>query len=259
VQLPDVFVGQAGAEEAEEGEEEKEKKTRRRFRSRLMTVHEQRVVTAWPHDRAGAEGISSLELRWILPGRLPDAAARWFGRFPAAVESRQDAYLPPLGGLSVKRRGDGPFEVKIYRGSAGFIDVAGRARGRMEYWQKWSFRFDPPVQHSDEPAGWSKVHKTRHVSWFSLSGESCRTGPPGLSEEPGCAVELTKIRVRGEAWWTLGFEATGPAEMLCRELEAAATLVFAQPPPAGLNFGIDDCRSYAEWLCQRPSADASHW
>jgi hypothetical protein len=222
-----------------------------------MTVPEQRA--AWPHDSPGAEGIRSLELRWILPGQLPDAVAGWFDRFPAAVESRLDVYLPPLGGLSVKVRGGGPFEVKVYRGSPGFLDLAGRAHGRMEYWQKWSFPFDTPAQHSDEPAGWNKVHKTRRVSWFSLSGETSRTGLPGPREEPGCAVELTKVGVRGEAWWTLGFEATGPAETLRRELEAAATAVFAQTPPADLKFGIDDCRSYAEWLSQRPSADTSHW
>jgi len=223
-----------------------------------MTVPEQRVAMAWPYDSPGAEGVRSLELRWILPGQLPEAAARWFDRLPAAVESRQDAYLPALGGLSVKVRGGGPFEVKVYRGSPGLLDVTDRARGPMEYWQKWSFPFDPPVQHGDEPTGWSAVHKTRRVSWCSISGESRRMSLPGLSEEPGCAVELTKVRVRGEAWWTLGFEATGPAEMLRRELEAAATLVFAQRPPAGLKFGIDDCRSYVEWLRQRPGADTSH-
>jgi len=224
-----------------------------------MTVPEQRAATAWALDSPGAEGIRSLELRWILPGQLPDATASWFDRFPAVVESRLDVYLPPLGGLSVKVRGGGPFEVKVYRGSPGILDVPGRAHGRMEYWQKWSFPFDPPAQHGDEPEGWNKVHKTRRVSRFSLSGESSRTVSPGRSEEPGCAVELTKVRVGGEDWWTLGFEATGPAETLRPELEAAAALVFAQTPPAGLKFGIDDCRSYAEWLRQRPGADAAHW
>ena len=82
-----------------------------------MTVQEQRAVTAWPPDSPGAEGIRSLELRWIFPGQLPEAVARWFGRFPAEVESRRDADLvePSLRGLSVKVRGGGPFEVKAYR------------------------------------------------------------------------------------------------------------------------------------------------
>lgn len=208
-------------------------------------------MTAWEAgSRAATEGLRSLELRWIFPGQLRDAVARWFGRFPAVVESRQDAYLldPPLPGLSVKIRGGGPFEVKVYRGSPGILDVAGRARGRMESWQKWSFPCDPPGQVSGEPAGWRLVDKTRRVSRFVKADGSWRAGPPGLDEGPGCAAELTEVRVQGEAWWTLGFEATGPAGTLRSELEAVAALVFAHTPPPGLEFGAHDSRSYAEWL-----------
>jgi hypothetical protein len=55
------------------------------------------------------EGVRSLEVRWIFPGQLEAAVARWFGRFPAAEESREDTYLldPQLRGLSVKVRGGG--------------------------------------------------------------------------------------------------------------------------------------------------------
>jgi hypothetical protein len=216
-------------------------------------------VTAWQPGSLAAEGVRSLELRWIFPGQLPDAVTRWFGRFPAAMESRQDAYLldPPLRGLSVKVRGGGPFEVKVYHGSPGILDVAGRARGRIESWQKWSFPCDPPGPGRGEPAGWRLVDKTRRVSRFPLAGGSCRAGLPGPGQEPGCAVELTEVRVRGEAWWTLGFEAAGPAGMLRSQLEAAAAVVFADTPPVGLEWGTRDCRSYAEWLCSRPSAGRS--
>ena len=80
-------------------------------------------------------------MRWIFPGELAAAVARWFGRFPAGTESREDTYLldPQLPGLSVKVRGGGALEVKVYRGSPGMLEVAGRARGPMESWQKWSF------------------------------------------------------------------------------------------------------------------------
>ena len=53
------------------------------------------------------EGVRSLEVRWIFPGRADSELAGWFERFPAGVESREDAYLvtPQLRGLSVKIRG----------------------------------------------------------------------------------------------------------------------------------------------------------
>ena len=76
---------------------------------------------------------------------------RWFARFPATAESRVDTYLldPQLPRLSVKVRGGGALDVKAYRGSPGVLEVAGRARGRLEYWYKWSFplqpRWEPPT------------------------------------------------------------------------------------------------------------------
>jgi hypothetical protein len=86
------------------------------------------------------EGVRSLEVRWIFPGQLEAAVARWFGRFPAAMESQEDAYLldPHLRGLSVKIRGGAALEVKMY-GSQGTLDVEGRVHGHIESWQKWSF------------------------------------------------------------------------------------------------------------------------
>jgi hypothetical protein len=52
---------------------------------------------------------------------------------------------PPLPELSVKVRRGRALEVKAYRGSPGILEVAGRARGRMESWQKWSFPLARPA------------------------------------------------------------------------------------------------------------------
>ena len=182
--------------------------------------------------------------------------ARWFGRFPARTESREDTYLldPPLPGLSVKIRGGGALEVKAYRGSPGFLAVAGRARGRIESWQKWSFPFSPFSHDSGDPASWRPVRKRRRISWFSLASGQIVAPVRGLGQERGCEVELTEVHTRGQDWWTLGFEATGPASLLRSELQAAAALVFAQALPDGMEPGPDESRSYAQWLSQRPGA-----
>ncbi len=212
-------------------------------------------MTAEPPQSPVAEGVRSLEVRWIFPGQLETAVARWFGRFPAGTETRENAYLldPQLRGLSVKVRGGMALEVKVYRGSPGILEVAGRARGRMESWQKWSFPFSPLHQGGGEAAGWRPVRKGRRISRFSLaSGPVARA--PGSGQEPGCEVELTEVRTPGQDWWTLGFEATGPADLLRSSLETAAALVFAQALPGGVEPGPDESRSYAEWLCRSPGA-----
>ena len=213
-------------------------------------------MTPAPLDSPHTEGIRSLEVRWILPGQLAAAMAGWFGRFPAGTKVIEDAYLldPHLPGLSVKVRGRRALEVKAYRGSPGLLEVLGRARGRLESWQKWCFPHGPSSHDSGDPVGWRPVSKRRRISWFSLADGPAQVGDPGLGEQPGCAVELTEVDVRGEAWWSLGFEATGPAEALRGELDATAALVFAQALPGGMELGLDDSTSYVQWLRQRLGA-----
>jgi hypothetical protein len=216
-------------------------------------------MTPEPAGSPVTEGARSLEVRWIFPGQLETAVARWFGRFPAETQSRQDTYLldPQLRGLSVKVRGGGALEVKVYRGSAGNLEVPGRARGRIQSWQKWSFPVSPLRQDSGDPAGWQPVRKRRRISWFSLDGEPIAARAPGLDGEPRCAVELTEVCTHGQDWWTLGFEATGPADLLRSELHATAALVFAQALPGGVEPGMDDSGSYAEWLSRRPGSGSN--
>jgi hypothetical protein len=210
-------------------------------------------MTAEPPQSPVTGTVSSLEVRWIFPGPLAAAVAGWFGRFPAATEAREDIYLlePPLHGLSVKIRGGGALEVKAYRGSTGFLELADRARGRLESWQKWSFPISPLRYDSGTPPGWQPVRKKRRISRFTLD-----TGPGG---QPHCDVELTEVRARGGDWWTLGFEATGPPGLLRSALQAAAGLVFARALPGGVEPGPDHSRSYAQWCGQlTPSGVRPH-
>ncbi len=194
------------------------------------------------------EGRRTLEVRWLLPGQLEAAVAGWFGRFPTETDSREDTYLvnPKLRGLSVKVRGGRALETKMYHGTVGVLDVPGRARGRIQSWQKWSFPVGP-VHQDGAPPGWTVIGKSRRISRFRLACGRIVLGP-GQASEPGCAVELTEVRAREETWWSLGFEAAGPADLLRAVLEGTAELIFARALPGGAELGPGDCRSYAEWL-----------
>ena len=211
------------------------------------------MMTAEPPKSPVTGAVRSLEVRWIFPGQLEAAVAGWFGRFPAGTESREDTYLldPPLPGLSVKIRGGVALEVKAYRGSPGILQVAGRACGLMEAWQKWSFPFSPLSQDGGDQAGWRPVRKRRRTSRFSSASRQIVASAAGPGQQPRCEVELTEVRTGGQDWWTLGFEATGPADLLRSELQATAALVFAQALPGGVEPGPDESRSYARWLSQQ--------
>jgi hypothetical protein len=200
-----------------------------------------------------SEGVGSLEVRWIFPGEPAAGMVGWFGRFPAEVRLVEDLYLldPHLPGLSVKLRGQRSLEVKAYRGSAGVLEVAGRACGRLERWHKWSFQHGPPGGGNDQ-AGWRPVRKRRQVSWFSRADGPALAALPDPGARGGCAVELTEVEAAGVAWWSLGFEATGPPGALRGELDAAAALVFARALPGGVELGMDGSQSYAQWLRRLP-------
>ena len=132
--------------------------------------------------------------------------------------------------------------------------MAGRARGRLESWQKWSFPVSPLSPGAGDAPGWRPVRKRRRISRFSLA--SGRIAAPGTRPggEPGCEVELTEIRTSGQDWWPLGFEATSPADLLRSERQATAALVFAQALPGGMEPGPDESRSHAQWLGRPPGA-----
>jgi hypothetical protein len=213
------------------------------------------MTTEWLEGLA-IEGVRSLEVRWIIAGRLDSEVSEWFGRFPAARESREDSYLldPHLRGLAVKVRAAGALDVKVYRGNPGTLDISERVRGRIESWQKWSFPCELLSDRRSDPAGWMPIRKMRRISRFSLGNGQARSCLPWPGEEPGCEVELTEVVTGGRPWWSLGFEATGPASLLRDELEGAAGLVFAQALPGGVELGAGASLSYAEWLHRRLSA-----
>ena len=196
------------------------------------------------------QGVRSLEVRWIFAGRRPAAMAAWIGRFPSQTLVLEDVYLvdPHLPGQSVKVREGRALEVKLYQGSAGLIEVPCCARGRLEAWQKWSFPCYPVGRGGADPAGWRTVRKRRQISRFSRAGASAVARAAGPGEKPECAVELAEFRSRGDDWWTLGFEATGPAALLSGQLEAAAALVFSRALPEEVELDMSDCMSYAQWL-----------
>jgi hypothetical protein len=94
------------------------------------------------------------------------------------------------------------------------------------------------------------------MSRFALASGRIVTHAAGLVHEPRCDVELTEIRTPGQDWWSLGFEATGPADLLRSALEGTAAVVFAQALPGGVELGPDESRSYAEWLARQPGAES---
>ena len=212
-------------------------------------------MTAEPPQSPVIEAVRSLEVRWIFPGQLETAVAGWFGRFPARTEITR-GHLP--AGSAVARavgkgprgRGTGGEGVPRQPGDPG----GGGPRPRADGVLAEVVLSVQPAQPRQRRPGWRPVRKRRRISRFPLASGQLEARARELGQQPRCEVELTEVRARGQDWWTLGFEATGPADLLRSELQATAALVFAHALPGRMEFGPDEARSYAEWLGQRPGA-----
>ena len=136
----------------------------------------------------------------------------------------------------------------------GVLEVPGRARGRLDTWQKWSFPLGPKSEHTGDAEAWSRVRKVRTISWLAMPGDWLAK-PEGLDDSARCAVELTAIVLGATNSWTLGFEASGPPEGRRDALEAASAFVFAEPMPGGIQLRVEDSGPYAAWLRRTVTTD----
>jgi hypothetical protein len=163
-----------------------------------------------------------------------------------------DYYLRLAGGdsLGIKLR-EGRIEIKQRHGPTGVVRLHDRVAGQVEHWRKWTFPLDEASSELSglllPPSSWIGVEKARRLRTYRVAGDdtivaiSARGYP-----ERGCSWELTRLRVRGEAWWTLGFEAFGEQASLRERLLLVADQVLGAQEPPALEAG--DSFSYPRWL-----------
>ncbi|MGA9161712.1 MAG: hypothetical protein WB297_12730 [Actinomycetota bacterium] len=203
---------------------------------------------------------ATLEVRWIRRGALTAPMVEWFGALGEDDETREDVYLvgESIRGLSVKIRGGAQLDLKVAQGTRGILDVEGRAEGEIESWQKWAFPLPSALAGDIASPGWVTVRKIRHIRRFSHADVVPAERALDGIDAPWCAVELTDVSVDDEPWWTLGFEATGPAEALQGTIDAAAALVFGDRIPDTEELTAADSTSYTDWLRTRLPGGARH-
>lgn len=162
----------------------------------------------------------STEVRWFGPGVIPQDLRSWFeGLGPGLVqkdpnETRPDFYLflANVDDLGIKVRENGKaVELKKRTRDDGIRQFGLKSRGRVGQWIKWSF----PPRDETGAAGvaghneWVKVEKQRwklKIPLTSAGGAGKPEGGDTMVKGPGCAVELTQLRVNNADWWTIGFE-----------------------------------------------------
>jgi hypothetical protein len=187
--------------------------------------------------------VTTAEMRWFFPDRVPDPGG--FLRYAdwGAPEQRIDAYLSmaPSQAVGVKFR-KGRFEIKASVGQAELVELSPLAAGVFERWRKWSVAGTPLEAFAAglaADADLVTVEKRRWLLTRSLDGD------PAM----GLAAEVTALRHRGQDWWSFGFEAFG-AERLQRQDFVAAAASFLQRHELATPLRLEASYSYPAWLSQ---------
>jgi len=199
------------------------------------------------------------EARWFIPEALPDAVLDWF-RAGHALESegvQVHEYLlfPDCNSVGVKLR-DGRLEIKALRGASRSLSQGLGISGRTEEWVKWSFASEG-LQALDQAlhqsGRWLKVRKERFSRRFSSERDRLMEVTVGQGPLPvvGCNVEVTRIDVDANPrfWFSLGFEAFGPATVTAGILDDTLLLFFSEHGCVpGTTLSEYASASYPTWL-----------
>lgn len=201
--------------------------------------------------------VHSAEIRWFIPGPLPGDVRDWFGAGQGLTpeKARDDAYLffPGCDTVGVKLR-EGKLEVKAVVSPPRPLHLGDGVNGRTDQWVKWSLGSEGLKALEDDlrqSGRWVEVRKERYLRKFSADGETPVEVPAREKPDRGCNAELTCIRVDGDPgeWFSIGFEAFGPAGGVGKTLDDTLRLFFGRHGGVpGLRLTGRESMSYPVWL-----------
>ena len=182
--------------------------------------------------------LTTIELRWFYPGNIPTMVDCWFqqdclGEPLGQPEAREDLYLyyPECEYLGIKLRQE-KLEIKWRKAEFGVLRFAQGLEGKAEKWAKWIC--EDPTEESFIPGNvvgksWVSVQKVRSQRQYQ-----------------GSHVELTQLSVKGNAWWSLGFEASVEHTKPMDSFQAVTTQILETYPDSHLY--SQDSYAYPTWL-----------
>ena len=190
---------------------------------------------------------ATAEVRWFYPGSVPEEVGAWFRALPGepTEEARTDRYLRPTdAALNLKVR-EGQVEVKRRDAEGDLVRVHENVTGRIERWRKWSF--DAAERTSADGAFWMTVAKARRKIRYRIEPDGqvvAHLGEERLTK--GCDLEVARIAIQDDRWWSLCLEAFGDEAAVHDTLVRTAHHVFGTGHPPRLDAAHS--KGYAAWL-----------
>ena len=182
--------------------------------------------------------LTTAEVRWFGSGEVPGDVLQWFfgalgdagvQRFPP----RTDRYVRMFaGGRVAAKLREGKFEIKVKRRDLKDLIVESNVTGKAQEWSKLGFPL--PIAGSNVPSRLClPVWKERALRRYTECGSA--------------NLELTRILIGDQAWWTVNIEAAGANRISSAEtLDACARSVLAAY--GGSHLTSSHSYAYPDWL-----------
>ena len=166
---------------------------------------------------------TSLELRWIFEGKIPENVEKWFYKGLESIDDSkeppyEDIYLfnPEVDYSSVKFR-EGKLDLKWRRNSfqINLEEQKNKISGIVEGWVFWEWKEKKTAAEIQEfiddkrKHPWLKVDKERSRIRYKINGnEDCSLEPTREEKNAKCSIELVKLQIKNKdiSWWSLGLE-----------------------------------------------------
>lgn len=200
--------------------------------------------------------LTTAELRWFYNATLPQPVTDWFtdhcpGEQLAPPVQRQDLYLatPGCEYLGIKLR-QNQLEIKWRQAELGVVQLVNGLAGQAEQWIKWICEPTPEKSLPEADLAkdcWIGVSKIRSQRKYQfLAAGSVIAVPIDQPINTGCTVELTKLSVHENAWWSLAFEAFGEDKASTDALQVVANHLLSNYQEPMLQ--AQDSYGYPQWL-----------
>jgi hypothetical protein len=202
----------------------------------------------------------SYELRWFHKGNIPKKIDRWFtnNRFfkkqtPTSYKF-SDCYLhtTDLKCVSVKFRGN-KLDIKWRNADYPISQMNGVVNGMVEDWLYWTWndaqaedKIDLFIKRNKNNDPWIILKKRLQRKYNIISSSSSTNNHTLMPitdkhemNKADCAIELTRIDIKGKLWWSIGIDAyykNGEDSSDCkRHMKIAVDMFFRDYPKHNLH------------------------
>lgn len=213
-------------------------------------------------------GFRTCECRWFFEGELEDDVVDWFRKakpwqqsgdlrsleWPEAARVDRYVVIPKNRDIGIKWRGEAvegrgePLEFKAKVASLGVQAFVPGVTGIIERWIKWTFDGE-----ALQASRLLNVEKKRIVRMVQLDGSIGELEVPSVGSgsyvKRGLQIELTRLSLAGERFWTLGFEGFPDSSDL-REAFFSNVSVFLRDSAEAHGLSSERSFSYPEWIAR---------